>query len=59
MENVTTTVENDVLIIRVDLTQPGKLSSTGKTKLVATSRGSARLDYGKREISFSLNVMAK
>lgn len=59
MENVTTTVENDVLIIRVDLTQPGKLSSTGKTKLVATSRGAAKLGYDKREISFSLNVMAK
>jgi len=59
MDNVKTKLEGDILTITVDLAQPGVLSSTGKTKLVATTRGSSRLEYPKRDISFSLNVMAK
>ena len=58
MENITYTVESNTLVIKVDLSKEGKPSATGKTLLVASSRGSTKVDYAKRPISFSLNVMA-
>ena len=48
------------LVIEVDLTKPGVRSATGKTMLVASSRGTAAIEYAKRPgLSFALNVMAK
>ncbi len=59
MKNVILTIEGDILTIKVDLSNPGNPSSTGKTKIVATTGGSAKLDYAKRDVSVGLNVFAK
>jgi len=52
-------VDGDKLIIEADISQVARdnapLSSTGKTKLVASSHGSVRFAPG---LAFSLNVTA-
>jgi hypothetical protein len=60
VENVHLKVDGDKLVITVDLKPKGKLSSTGKTLLVASTRGATALSsYAKRDITVALNVMAK
>ena len=59
MDNVTMTVTGDKLVITVDLKAPGIPSTTGKTKLVASTHGAVPLDYAKRAgLKVALNVMA-
>ena len=51
MENVDLKVDGDKLVITVDLKPKGKLSSTGKTLLVASTRGATALSsYAKRKV---------
>lgn len=58
MQNVEMKVEGDRLVIFVDLSRPGELSSTGKTKLVASTRGAVPVEHPKfRGVKAALNVM--
>lgn len=57
MDNVEMTVTGNKLVITVDLSKPGTLSSTGKTKLIASTRGAAAVDYPKLAgLKAALNV---
>ena len=59
MENLELKVEGDTLVVRIDLKAPGTLSSTGKTKLIATTRGAVTVPYAKRRVSLAVNAMVK
>ncbi len=49
-------VTGDKLVITVDLTKPGSLSSTGKTKLIASTRGAVSVEYKNRGVKAAVNV---
>jgi hypothetical protein len=57
MANVKAEVQDNgrTLVLKVDLTQKGELSKTGKSHLVGTSNGFAKVD-GISDVSYSLNV---
>jgi hypothetical protein len=57
MDNVEIKVTGDKLVITVDLTRPGVQSSTGKTKLIASTHGAEPVDYKRRGLKVALNVM--
>lgn len=59
LENCKLTVVGDKLTIEVDLKAKGVISSTGKTLLVASTRGAVPVEYKNRAITVALNVMAK
>lgn len=57
-------VKGDKLIITVDLNkkeiQSAKPSATGRTKIVASTRGNTKVgEFHGSSIAFALNVMAK
>lgn len=54
MENMKMIVKGDILHIEVDLSAKGTPSKTGKTIVIATSRGSAKIPG--REERVGLNV---
>jgi hypothetical protein len=56
MQNVKTEIKGNNLIITVDLSARLGPSSTGKTLMVATTKGNA--NTGKDGIKFGLNVFA-
>ena len=43
MKNVTLSVDKNVLVIRVDLSKDRGLSSTGKTRIIATTAGNGEV----------------
>jgi hypothetical protein len=52
-------VTGDKLVLTIDLTHAGKLSSTGKTMLVSTSNGALAVGYPQRPgMKISWNLMA-
>jgi hypothetical protein len=53
--NVTGEVKDDILILRVDLSQTGEKSKSGKTMLVGTSNGFQKI----ADVSVSLNISRK
>jgi hypothetical protein len=55
MKNVTLSVDKNELVIRVDLTKDLGLSSTGKTRIIATTAGNAEVP-GHEDIKLGLNV---
>jgi hypothetical protein len=57
MQNVNATVKGNVLTITVDLSQRLGPSSTGKTMMVASTKGNATAP-GTAGIKFGLNVFA-
>lgn len=58
MKNVAVTVEDDMLVIKVDLTQDHGPSNSGKTNIIATTNGGKDLIYRDRTVTVSLNVYA-
>ena len=54
MHNVTTKIEGKTLVIRIDLSQKGKPSSTGKTMLLASTGGAMEVQAG---VKLALNLM--
>jgi hypothetical protein len=57
MENISLDVRGDKLVIEVDLTKPGSPSSTGKTNLIATTRGAVPIHYAKRPgLKVAINI---
>lgn len=57
-QNVTHEIKDGVLYIGIDLKQRIGKSSTGKTDLVGTTRGSVKLDGEFAGISYSVNAFA-
>ncbi len=49
-------VVGDKLVLTIDLTKPGSLSSTGKTKLIATTRGAVAVEFKNRGVKVAVNV---
>ncbi len=58
MQNIEVKVEKNKLILTVDLTKRLGPSSSGKTTIVASTAGNAKLE-GHEGLQFGLNVFAK
>lgn len=58
MQNVKQTVKGNILVLEVDLSKEFGPSKSGKTIVVATTSGNAKVD-GHPEIQFGLNVFKK
>ena len=58
MKNVTIEVHKDELVIRVNLKQDLGPSSTGKTRIIATTAGNAEVP-GHEDVRVGLNVFKK
>jgi len=56
MENVAFKVEEGKLVVTVDLGVPGQPSSSGKTTLLASTRGNVQVNPG---VYLGLNVYRK
>lgn len=54
MENIEAEVKGQILTLKVDLSKPGKRSSSGKSTLIATSGGNIEVPGGGAK--FGLNV---
>ena len=59
MKNVTFAVKGNELTIRVDLSKSFGPSSSGKTNIIATTSGAAKVTGPKGDVSIGLNVFAK
>lgn len=57
MDNVTFTLKGNILTITVDVSKPGTPSSTGKTRLIASTRGAAAIEHPRvKGLKAALNV---
>jgi hypothetical protein len=58
-ENIEYKVEGNKLIMTVDLKAKGELSKTGKTRLIASSRGAEPVDCNgaRKGVKVAINVM--
>lgn len=59
MENVTTKIAGTILTITVDLSKRFGPSASGKTNIVASTRGAFKLPPPAKDISLALNVYTK
>ncbi|MDD5168219.1 MAG: hypothetical protein PHN75_05335 [Syntrophales bacterium] len=57
MKNVEMTVEGDILTIKIDLTKDFGPSSSGKTRIIASTEGN--ISIPDREEKIGLNVYRK
>ena len=57
MQNIKTVVKGDTLTITIDLKAPTTLSASGKSAVIATTRGNAKLD--DTDITIGVNVYRK
>lgn len=57
MENIEMKVEDDTLTIKVNLNQDLGLSKSGKTRIIATSRGNAKIPG--TDATIGLNIYRK
>jgi len=56
MENIELQIKDDKLIITIDLTKKGEESKSGKSIVVASTRGNKRIkEYEKKNIMLGLN----
>jgi hypothetical protein len=58
MQNIDMKIEKNKLILTVDLTKRLKDSTSGKTVIVASTEGNAKIE-GHAGLQFGLNVFAK
>lgn len=56
MDNVDMKIQGDKLTITVDLNAPGTRSSTGKTLLIASTRGAKDVVHKRSGVKVALNV---
>jgi hypothetical protein len=58
LENIDVRIDGNKLIMTVDVTKNGVASKTGKTKLIASTRGAIAVDHPKvKGIKVAVNVM--
>jgi len=55
MKNVDMKIDGDVLVVRVDLTRNFGMSSSGKSKIVASTEGSVSIP-GRENVKLGLNI---
>lgn len=58
MENVTMTKEGNILTIKVDLSKSGTPSASGKTMVIASTKGNIKVP-GAEETFIGVNVYRK
>lgn len=58
MQNIKVKVEKNTMTLTVDLTQRLGPSSSGKTTIIASTEGNAKIE-GHEGLQFGLNVFAK
>ena len=58
MRNVDMKIEGTKLIITVDISQPGELSSSGKSMVIGTTEGNVSVP-DRAEVKVGLNVYTK
>ena len=58
MRNVDMKIEGTKLVITVDLSQPGELSSSGKSMVIGTTEGNVSVP-DRAEVKIGLNVYTK
>ena len=58
MRNVEMSIVSNVLIIKVDLSQQGEVSSSGKSIVIGSTEGNVSVP-GKEEVKIGLNVYTK
>ena len=58
MCNVDMKIEGSTLVIKVDLSKPGEVSSSGKSLVIGSTEGNVSVE-GKEEIKVGLNVYTK
>lgn len=58
MENVSLSVKDDKLTITIDLSKRGRDSESGKSRVIATTRGNVDVP-GKVGLKLGLNLYAK
>lgn len=56
MRNATIKVDGDKMVITVNLAENLGLSKSGKSTLIATTEGNAKVQTAKGEIAVGLNV---
>lgn len=59
MKNVKAEVKEGMLNISIDLNEETVPSQSGKTDIIASTYGAARLMVGDRVVSLNLNVYSK
>ena len=59
MQNVNAKITGSKLTIEIDLDAPTERSASGKTNVVASTRGNAALDYKGRKVNLGLNAYFK
>lgn len=56
MDNITMKLEKNILTITVDVSKPGHPSTSGKTKLLATTNGTVKIPGGPEGLAAGINV---
>lgn len=59
MQNVNVRVDGTTLHLSIDTSQDLGPSKSGKTRLIASSSGNAKVKVGDREVLVGLNVFTK
>ena len=51
-------IDHDMLIVKLPIENPPELSSTGKTRIIATTRGTVQSEavFGGKRVSINLNA---
>ena len=55
MNNITQTLQGNILTLTIDLSKPGTPSSSGKSLLIASTGGSVKVD-GRPDVTIGVNV---
>jgi len=55
MNNITQQLNGSILTLTIDLSKTGKLSSSGKSLLIASTGGSVKVD-GRPDVTIGVNV---
>jgi len=55
MNNITQTLQGNILTLTIDLSKTGKLSGSGKSLLIASTGGSVKVD-GRPDVTIGVNV---
>lgn len=58
MRNVDMSIQSNVLIIKVDLSQQGEVSSSGKSLVLGSTEGNVSVP-GREDVKVGLNVYTK
>ena len=58
MRNIETSLVGDILTIKVDLSKPPQLSTSGKSNVIASTEGNISLP-GKEEVKMGINIYTR